>query len=369
MRVLHVTNWYPTKESPYTALWINRHIKSLDRFCENKVVHVEVKKGPFKLKLGDTEVEGNQSYVVTLPFQIWLVTELISYYLVRNVLKNEKGNFDIVNFHIAYPLCVFLKKLKHIAECPVVITEHWSAYHFHFGIKGSPALTKIKKMFSYADKIITVSNALKNDIIDFTSNTRLDFAIIPNIVDTSVFNFQPEQINTPVFFMVSQWKDPKDPFTIVRGFAKLIHDNPQIQLNIGGYGPQETLLLDLIGELKLSDNIHYLGKLDSVQIADYMRKSTAFIHISDYETFSVVCAEAINCGCPVLASDVGGIKEFITKENGLLISSKDNFVEAVQKMIKTNYRREEIAKEAAKKFSLGKIGETYYNVLASCNER
>ena len=54
-----------------------------------------------------------------------------------------------------------------------------------------------------------------------------------------------------------------------------------------------------------------------------MRDAFALVHCSDYETFSVVCAESICCGTPVIASRVGGIPSFINERNGSLIGTNE----------------------------------------------
>ncbi|MEQ6167659.1 glycosyltransferase [Ekhidna sp. MALMAid0563] len=125
------------------------------------------------------------------------------------------------------------------------------------------------------------------------------------------------------FFMVAQWKEPKDPFTVIHAFKRLTKLHKDASLIIGGYGPQMKEMHKLASDLKLESNLCFLGKMDSVQVAKEMQKATAYVHCSGYETFSVVCAEALHCGCPVIASNVGGIKEFVNHENGILVENND----------------------------------------------
>lgn len=324
---------------------------------------MEVVKGSFSVSWGKIDISGNRCYIVSLPFQIWLVTEWISYWLVRYIVSKEKGKFDIINFHIAYPLCTHLKGLNRSIHKPVVITEHWSAYHYHFGIKGSKKLEKIKRIFGYADKIITISEALRKDIIDFSGNCDLDFAVVPNIVDTEIFHYEPRQIEQLRFFMVSQWKYPKNPVSVISAFKNLKELHPDALLRIGGYGPQENEIKQLIDELSLTDSIFFLGKLNSQQIAEEMRCATALVHLSEYETFSVVCAESICCGCPVIASNVGGIREFINDENGVLLEIEMMGIGIFDQFLKKGFDRSEISKKAHNNFSSNYVGGLYHQVL------
>ena len=121
--------------------------------------------------------------------------------------------------------------------------------------------------------------------------------------------------------MVSLWKLPKQPMMIIKAFKKFVDSHPNAKLIIGGYGPLWQEMIDTVHSYNLDHYVDFIGKLDSDQIASEMNKASAFIHISDYETFSVVCAEALCCGTPVIASAVGGIPEFIEDgKNGILIN-------------------------------------------------
>ena len=74
------------------------------------------------------------------------------------------------------------------------------------------------------------------------------------------------------------------------------------------------------------------------------------------ESFGLVLIEALACGKPVIGSDVGGIKEIITPEVGLLINPNDpkTIASAIDKMILDDKFRNNLASNArnrAKDFS------------------
>ena len=123
---------------------------------------------------------------------------------------------------------------------------------------------------------------------------------------------------------------------------------------------------ELIFSLKIQDKVSFVGKLDSIQIAMKMREATAFLHASEYETFSVVCAEALVAGCPVVASKVGGIVEFVNENNGLLVieNKVGAWSTALETFSNNLYDRAKIAEEASLKFSSSKVGKKYFKVLS-----
>ena len=92
---------------------------------------------------------------------------------------------------------------------------------------------------------------------------------------------------------------------------------------------------------------------------------------SQYETFSLVTAEALICGIPVISTRCGGPEEFIDESNGLLINIDDNnaLVSAIEYMLDNHdkYKANFIMEKAKCKFSPEIIGkelfETYKKVL------
>ncbi|MCV9388807.1 glycosyltransferase [Reichenbachiella ulvae] len=363
MKILHITSWYPTRKNPKSALWVERHIEALaSAGDENKVYHLELNKGRFELSLGKTELRGNKKYCLISSFAPWFAMELVAILFLSWILwKERKQQYDIINFHIAYPNLTYWHWIKRWIKTPVVITEHWSAYHDNFGLASADQLPRIQRIFRQKIPVIAVSQALLNDIKTFSYSNFPSF-VVPNVVDTQVFHYQNEvQPQAHRFFMVSQWKYPKDPFSVIRNFAAYSQVHPEAELRIGGYGPQIEKMKKLIISLSLQEHTQLLGSLNSDEIALEMNQASALVHLSNYETFSVVCAEAICCGCPVIASDIGGIPEFINESNGYLIKDKDQLLNSMKLINHTYFNRELISNTL--QLDKSSIGERYSKIL------
>jgi glycosyltransferase involved in cell wall biosynthesis len=367
MKILHITNWYPSRPTPLSALWIQNHIKALSDHAINKIYHIEIRKGSFKFLVGKNE--DSSSYILLhIPIEIWRLYEIISFLFVMTVLvRNNRREYEVINFHIAYPNCTYLNLLKKFLKKPLVITEHWSAYHYDFNIEKPGKRRRIQNIFQYNIPVISVSKSLLEDVKKF-SNTSLTGYIIPNIVNTDIFRYykNPEISRKGIFFAVSQWKWPKDPFILLKAWKDLQDVNDSIFLIIGGYGPQWKDMVELADKLGLSDTIEFRGKMNQKQIALEMNRATAFIHISEYETFSVVCAEALCCGTPVIASKVGGIMELINSRNGILVENNEHsIIKAIQDIInnKMRYNRMKISESATCLYNRRTIGKKYFDAI------
>ncbi|MBI1266675.1 MAG: glycosyltransferase [Cryomorphaceae bacterium] len=321
MRTLHITSWYPSDKNPKEALWIQRQIEASEG--EYDVLHLQVTSGPFQItrKLQDRE----RAFLMSIPTRSWRIIEFVTGLLLWYYLKfvYRLKNYDHLHFHISYPLLTYFRFLRTV-QLRISVSEHWSAFHFNF--HSTKPLTRIKRIFTDERlHFIFVSQALANDVERFAGRS-LKHSIVPNLVDKSVF-FNTKAEKTPrSIFMLSYWKNPKRPLVILQAVLEINRNrskDQQVQLRIGGYGPQMIEIQSFIDLNNLSDSVQLLGSLTSEEAAIEMNRAQIFAHCSDYETFSVVCAEAIACETFVVASAVGGIPEFVNAQNGYLVADND----------------------------------------------
>lgn len=229
-------------------------------------------------------------------------------------------------------------------------------------------LKRIQRIFKNKKlKLICVSNALANDIKNY-SETNLDINVLYNVVDEKVFKYKNHLKTSNSFFLVSYWKSPKNPFTIIKACHQLKENlNLKFTLRIAGEGPLLDKMKKMVKDYNLDDSVTFLGIMSSKEIANEMNSSTYFIHNSNYETFSVVCAEALMCGTPVIASNVGAIPEYLSNDMGVLVDNNtvENWEKTLLGALNNNYifDSEKIAKSAKKSFSKETIGQKYNAIL------
>ena len=362
LSILHITNWYPTKSHPLDGIWIKNQIQSLPSNISSDVFHLRVNIGT-RLKVLESS---DHCFRMEVPLPSWLLVELATFIVLSYLFlfKLKVREYDILNFHIAYPLCVFLNLYKFFIKKPILINEHWSAYHLNFGVRNDTKLSRVKRIFKQKITLITVSKALAMDIRKFSGNSKLPYHVVPNVVDTDLFHFD-EQVNN-FFLMASYWKYPKEPLVALTAFTKLLVQFPDIKLKVAGDGPLLDTMTQYVDEHELKQNVVFLGRLSPVELAAEMRLARCFLHISGYETFSVVCAEAICSGTPVIASRVGGIPEFINQSNGYLLSdNKPETLLGVMKGFVTSdqFDRPAIAAVGASIFNKERVGSLYRDAI------
>ncbi len=361
-KVLHITPWYPSPENPLEAIWIKRHIDSLGIHVSNEILHLQLTEG----KWSYSHIVNNDLRTIVLrsPIKSWFIKEIIGTFILLLILLvyYPSRRYSAWNFHIAYPHLVYLSKIQSLFNVPFLITEHWSYYHFHF--YSQKKLNRVKSIFKRNIPLIVVSKELQDAISGFCG-FKVEADILPNVVEDEIFSNQSIKRSNH-YLMAAFWKDPKQPLKVIESISRLKEKGIVIDLKIGGYGPLMESIIESIASLKLSSQIEVLGHLEPTQLALEMNKCKAFILPSKYETFSVICAESLMCGTPVIADSVGALKELISDGDGFLVE-EDDWEEALT--LKNEFDNYMISSRAKKKFSKKVVGLKYYEYILKAEKR
>jgi len=373
-KILHLTNWYPNKWNDIEAIFIKEQFDIFSEVTESALIHVEVrndKKTWFKYKKIKYSNKETGYYILT-KINSFRVIEILTTFLLMWVLTKPKfKQYDLLHFHIAYPLLTYYHWLKRIIKKPIVLSEHWSAFHYNFFMpKTTKKLNRIKKIFKQKIPLITVSKALLKDIQEFSGTKNFSSIVIPNVIDYSVYYYKEQKV-TPkktVFFIVNFWREIKNPLPMLDAFAKLTSKGVNYELKIGGYGDYLDIVKQHVKELNIESNVEYLGKMDKQQIAEQSQNSSAYLFSSKYETFSAVCAQALCCGCPLIGPPIPAILEYAGKREMINLETDDRegWKEALLDFIenKNKFNRKQISIDAQKYLSHKKIKKQYLGFIS-----
>jgi glycosyltransferase involved in cell wall biosynthesis len=160
---------------------------------------------------------------------------------------------------------------------------------------------------------------------------------------------------------------------ILRSFQKLLNKDINNHLQIVSDGDLDPFI-KYAEEIGIPNNcINFVGTQTSSQIAEWLHQSNAFILFSNFENLPLVIIEAFSTGTPVIASDVGGIKERFPDGGGIIIPRKDEdaLLNAMIEL-KKNYQKYDknmISEYARNNFSYKAIGSQfdhiYQNIIKS----
>jgi glycosyltransferase involved in cell wall biosynthesis len=122
--------------------------------------------------------------------------------------------------------------------------------------------------------------------------------------------------------------------------------NLPVNCYIIGDGPEKKNLRELAESLKVSDNIHFPGKMERHALIQTLIKKHLYVSASRFEGFNLALLEAMALKLPVISTKTGIAEEaIIHTENGILIEkeNKHALAEAVYTLIKTPLLAEKIA--------------------------
>ena len=108
---------------------------------------------------------------------------------------------------------------------------------------------------------------------------------------------------------VSNFRPVKRVIDVIRIFER-VHREVPCELVLIGDGPERDRAERYVLERGLQRWVHFLGKQED--IIPPLQRATVFLLPSDQESFGLAALEAMSCGLPVVASNVGGIPEVIT---------------------------------------------------------
>src|SRR5690606_18137388 len=160
---------------------------------------------------------------------------------------------------------------------------------------------------------------------------------------------------------------------ILKGFKTFQDSGTDFLLKIGGDGDIDELKSKIEAAGLHPKNVEVFGEKSIQEISGLMRSAHALVMFSHFENQPCTILEALCSGVPVVTSDVGGIPEVISDDNGILVQAENGaaFAKALQNMISNypSYNTKKIAKEASAIYSHAAVArqlyEIYINVLKS----
>lgn len=107
----------------------------------------------------------------------------------------------------------------------------------------------------------------------------------------------------------------------IRALALLGERGVEARLVVVGGGPDERMLAARAGELGVKDCVEFVG--EQLDPRPYLEAADLFVFPSRQEGFSNALIEAMASGLPVVASDVGGNREALGSDGGMIVPAED----------------------------------------------
>jgi glycosyltransferase involved in cell wall biosynthesis len=239
-----------------------------------------------------------------------------------------EGNFDIIHVHsyiffvsnMAALARLFKRRSKYILQFRGGLDFSGDSHKFHRGRIWAKEKIYDRTLGYFtvklADKVFSVS---KNDIAIIQRKfgvKRVEW--VPNGVDTNLFLPAKEKPSQPVVTYIGKLEKWKGIDTLQKSFEIIRQKVRNVKFRIAGSGSLEA-------SLRATDlPIEFLGPVPYEKMPEIYQQSSVVLLPSYMEGFPCTAVEAISCGVPVVATNVGDVKEIvIDKETGYVAEFGD----------------------------------------------
>jgi glycosyltransferase involved in cell wall biosynthesis len=303
-------------------------------------------------------------------FRLLALSPVILIRLVKIVREFRPEMLHVICCSGNLPYAIMLSRMLGIA---VVVTAQGEIGMDAAGLYQSDAYVprNFCRFIQQASWVTACSSNTRKELLEYSGTALCE--VIHNGIDITEFEIQHENprlaTGRPFVFAMGR-------HVYQKGFDVLIRAWHQLQLQdydlvIGGSGSDTEKLMSLIHDLELTSSVHLIGRLDRVGVVSHLQHAACFVLPSRHEPFGIVVLEAMAARAPVIATEVGGVPEFVTDGvNGRLVPGNDvnAMAQAIKELIVNGASETQISAghATAVEHDWSSIATEYLNIYSKC---
>ena len=331
MNLLVLTTLYPSTVRPRHGIFVESRLLQLQRYRD---VHARVIApvpwfpssakcfGEYALfartprwEMRSGNLVGHPRYLMIPRVGMYIQPFAIATTVISQIKRwgREGFEYDLIDAHYFYPDGVAAALVAKALGRPLIITARGTDVNLigGFGL----ARKWILRSACQAEAVITVSAALRDKLVSLGLEPK-HITVLRNGVDLKIFEPVPKQtarraIGIPdrqLIVMVGNLVPEKGHDLVLTALTEL----PGIYLAIVGEGPERRNLDNLIDKYGLRDRVRFLAVRPQSELKWVYSAADVLVLASTREGWPNVLLEAMACGTPVVATDVGGVREIVT---------------------------------------------------------
>lgn len=370
--VLALSFLYPNQSDPDYGVFVRNRLRALHRLCDVTVI-APIQWYPvvsFFMELNakskvpfHTATDGFSVYhprFATIPRFLKFVEAITFWFAVHRTLhlipRERALELDVVEVHWTYPDVVagyFVARARH-KKFLVTIRGHEAFYAKEWSVRRLLVAFFLRR----ADFVIALSEDLQREVVRLGVDWRKT-AVVLNGVDSDTFSPLDTMesrkqlglsLSRRVIVSVGRVTEGKGHQHLVRMMAMLEKDLNADLYIIGGTNAEDdftSVLRKLISDYGLQ-SVHLVEKVDHARLPAWYSAADLFCLASKSEGCPNAVLEALACGTPVVATNVGSVSTFVKNgKNGLVVNPAEleNFAEYVGSALRTSWDRHAIAQD------------------------
>ncbi|MCW3124865.1 MAG: glycosyl transferase group 1 [Bacteroidetes bacterium] len=354
MRVFFVCSWFPNRVSKSEGFFLKHYAEAISLYNDVTVFYVgEDTSLTAPEELTEKIHNAKVKIIFFKPFRsgIKQLDEIINalkrnIHLHKLVAREFKvARPDIFHFNVM-SLCVLIVwYYKLFYRIPYVYSEHWD-------VPLRVRLGLIKKWLQYrvgmtvsalfTSSLIVCSQAMKDAFEYFHISDKMKIISSVVFLDNQNIDDEKRKHGKKVMLHVSSLGDwQKNISGMIRATAEVAKTRSDFEFHILGYGPEFDKHNQLAASLGVLDSaVVFHGFVSDEEKRSWFEKSLFHVLFSNFEGYSLVTAESIYYGRPVIATHCGGPEDFVNDKNGVLIQPNDEkaLAEAIHYLL-DNYEK------------------------------
>ncbi|EAF7771944.1 TPA: glycosyltransferase family 4 protein [Listeria monocytogenes] len=245
--------------------------------------------------------------------------------LIKRIEQTEK--VDVVHWQTLNKDAKMMQGIQ--VQALEVYTNHLSWFRMLYNEKN---YAKIRKLIKEPDVIICPSHEVEEMTADLFKKAKIFY--LPNGVDEK--HFIPDEENRLairkqygissqeiVVASTNRMEPIKGMSYLIEAIPQILNKYNQVTFLIAGDGSQLEKFEDKLKKYtNKSGKVIFTGRLTNQEIKNVINTADIYVQPSLMEGCSIAIIEAMSCGKAVIASNVGGNPDIISKEIGLLVPAK-----------------------------------------------
>ena len=289
---------------------------------------------------------------------------------IKSIVKKFNPDMVIAERTTSYGYLAAISGLKPMAIAQQGITDLWP--------HNSPLYIFKKRLQNYAFKKADLIHAWGNSMAEHMKVSNVDMdkvMILPKGINLDFFQFNDASDGTLINAVVTRSLEPEYKHDLIlKAFSIVKQKSIPFKLTIIGDGTELKKLKWLAKELKIDNEVNFVGRINNNDIPKFLQQANFYISTPITEGVSASLFEAMASGCLPIVSDLPGNRSWIQqKENGILVTIENEFklAEEIEWAFKnTDFTKKAIVENrkfveenANYKINMKKIAFTYHDLI------
>jgi len=309
------------------------------------------------------------------PWKLLLVPGFLLSMAWSLFLLLRQRRIDVVHAHWLIPqgvIAAFITKLG--SRMPsFVVTSHGADL---FTLRGRFLGAMKRWVIRRARAVTVVSEAMRTEVRRLVGDFA-NLSVQPMGVDLQ-HRFVPtlsDPRTEDELLFVGRLVEKKGLRYLLDALPEVVAKRPNARLRIAGFGPEEAALRRQTVALGLDERVEFMGAVPQSELPMLYRRASLFVApfveaaSGDQEGLGLVLVEAIGCGCPVIAGDVGAVEDVLGKESLQVVRAEDveqlssRIIASLSDPVTAALRAARLRERVADRFEWTKVAKRYGDLL------